>query len=75
MWVRAGEPGAVKNECWVLADGPEQPGDHLWWLILGHALARGRGGLGCVIGAVEDWRDTCLGRGGRARDAIVTTVW
>jgi hypothetical protein len=22
-------------ECWVLADGPEQPGDQQWWLIPG----------------------------------------
>jgi hypothetical protein len=22
----------VKDKCWVLADGPEQPGDHPWWL-------------------------------------------
>jgi hypothetical protein len=29
MQSRVGEPGAVKNECWVLADGPEQPGNHL----------------------------------------------
>jgi hypothetical protein len=24
-------PGVVKDECWILADGPEQPGDQPWW--------------------------------------------
>jgi hypothetical protein len=27
MRARADGPGAVKGECWVLTDGPEQPGD------------------------------------------------
>jgi hypothetical protein len=27
MWARADGPGAVKGECWVLTDGPEQPSD------------------------------------------------
>jgi hypothetical protein len=27
MWACADGPGAVKGECWVLTDGPEQPGD------------------------------------------------
>jgi hypothetical protein len=27
-----------------------------------------------VTGAVEDWRDTCLGRGGHACDALLTIV-
>jgi hypothetical protein len=27
--------GAVKDECWVLPDGPEQPGDQPWWLTPG----------------------------------------
>jgi hypothetical protein len=29
---RANGPGVVKDECWILADGPEQPGDQPWWL-------------------------------------------
>jgi hypothetical protein len=32
MRARADGPKAVKDECWVLDDGPEQPGDHPWWL-------------------------------------------
>jgi hypothetical protein len=31
--------------------------------------------VGCVANAVEDWRDTCLGHGGRARGAILAMVW
>lgn len=27
MRARPDGPGAVKGECWVLTDGPEQPGD------------------------------------------------
>ena len=27
MWARADELGVVNDEYWVLADGPEQPGD------------------------------------------------
>jgi hypothetical protein len=27
MQARANGSGAVKDECWVLADGPEQPSD------------------------------------------------
>jgi hypothetical protein len=54
-------PEAVKDECWVLADIPEQRDDKLWWLT--HALARVRGGAGRVADTVEDRRDTCLGRG------------
>jgi hypothetical protein len=41
---------------------------------LGHALAQGCGGVGHVIDTVEDWRDTCLGCGGHARNAIPTTI-
>jgi hypothetical protein len=29
---RADGPGAVKDECWVLADRLEQSGDQPWWL-------------------------------------------
>jgi hypothetical protein len=32
---RANGPGAVKGECWVLTNGPEQSGDQPWWLTLG----------------------------------------
>jgi hypothetical protein len=32
MWARADGPRAVKDECWVLANGPEQPGEQPWWL-------------------------------------------
>jgi hypothetical protein len=34
---------------------------------------RGRGGAGCVVGAVEDWRDTCPGHEGHACGAVC--VW
>jgi hypothetical protein len=27
MWAHADGPGAVKDECWVLADESERPGD------------------------------------------------
>jgi hypothetical protein len=38
---RADEPGAVKDECWVLTDGPEQSGYQPWWLTPGtHTRAR-----------------------------------
>jgi hypothetical protein len=57
---------------------PEQPSDQPltsrggWHL--GHALARGHGGAGCIAGVVEDWWDTCLGRVGRL-SRCDTTVW
>jgi hypothetical protein len=30
MWARANGSIAVKDECWVLADGSEQQGDRPW---------------------------------------------
>jgi hypothetical protein len=30
MRTRADVPGAVKDECWVLANKPEQLGDQAW---------------------------------------------
>jgi hypothetical protein len=30
MRTHADGPRVVKDECWLLANGPEQPGDHLW---------------------------------------------
>jgi hypothetical protein len=42
---------------------------------LGHALAWGRGRASLVASAVEDWGDTCLGRGGRAHGALLAVVW
>jgi hypothetical protein len=53
----------MNDKCWVLADGSEQAGDQLWLLTLRTLLARGRGGAGRVADMVEDWWDTCLGRG------------
>jgi hypothetical protein len=44
---------------------------------LGHAFARGRGGVDRVAGMIEDWRDTS-DRGGRAWGGVLTTglvVW
>jgi hypothetical protein len=35
MGAHADGPGAVKDECWVLADGLEQSGDQPWWLTPG----------------------------------------
>jgi hypothetical protein len=35
LQARADGLGAVKDECWVLADGPEHPGDQMWWLTPG----------------------------------------
>jgi hypothetical protein len=35
MRARVDGPRAVKDECWVLADGPEQPDDQSWWLPTG----------------------------------------
>jgi hypothetical protein len=41
MRARADGLGAVKCECWVLTDGPEQPDDQPRWLTLGtHTRAR-----------------------------------
>jgi hypothetical protein len=31
MRARADESGTMKDECWVLADGPEQPDDQQSW--------------------------------------------
>jgi hypothetical protein len=31
MRPRADDPGAVKGECCVFTDGPEQPCDQPWW--------------------------------------------
>jgi phage host-nuclease inhibitor protein Gam len=45
---------------------------------MGHALARGRGGVDRIAGMVEDWWDTRLIVRGRARGAVLTTglvVW
>jgi hypothetical protein len=73
MRARADGPGAVKNECWVLADGPEQLGDQLWWLTPG-TRTRTRtwwGGLCC-------WHSRGLvghasGHGGRTCGVVLTT--
>jgi hypothetical protein len=35
MWARADGPRAMNDECWVLTDEPDQPGDQSWWLTLG----------------------------------------
>jgi hypothetical protein len=32
MQARADGPGAVKGECWVLTDGPDELGDQPRWL-------------------------------------------
>jgi hypothetical protein len=32
MWARTDGPEALKDECWVLADGLKQLGDQPWWL-------------------------------------------
>jgi hypothetical protein len=32
MRAHADGPGEMKDECWVLADGLEQPGDQPWWV-------------------------------------------
>jgi hypothetical protein len=32
MQIRADGPGAMTDECWVLANGLEQPGVQSWWL-------------------------------------------
>jgi hypothetical protein len=32
MWARADGPRAMKDECWVLTSGSEQPSDQPWWL-------------------------------------------
>jgi hypothetical protein len=42
---------------------------------LGQSLVRGRRRAGLVVGAIEDWQDTCPRRGGCARGAILTAVW
>jgi hypothetical protein len=41
---------------------------------LGHARAQGRDRADHVADAIEYWRDTCPGRGGRACGALLTTV-
>jgi hypothetical protein len=41
---------------------------------LGHALTWGRGGAGLVASIVEDWGDTCLGRGGRTH-TVRYSLW
>jgi hypothetical protein len=41
MQARADGPRAVKGKCWVLTDGPEQPGDRPQWLTHGtHTCVR-----------------------------------
>jgi hypothetical protein len=41
MRARADGSGVVKDECWVLADELEQPGDQPWWLTpRTHTLTR-----------------------------------
>jgi hypothetical protein len=78
MRARTDKPGVVKDECWVLTDGLEQPGDQPRWLTPGtHNCARtwwsgpccrrGRG----LAGHASD-------RGGRARGAVLTAglvIW
>jgi hypothetical protein len=75
MRARADGPGAVKNECWVLADGPEQWGDYLWWLT---PRTRIRARTWCSGPCC--WRNRGLAghtfnRGGRAHGAILMVVW
>jgi hypothetical protein len=71
---RADGPRAMKDECWVLTDGPEQPGGQSSWLTpetrtrartwwSEPCCRRGRGLAGHVSG-----------RGGRARGAVLATV-
>jgi hypothetical protein len=78
MRARADGPGVMNDECWVLTDGPEQPGDQPRWLIPG-TCTRAR----------TWWRGPCCRRGrvlaghvprrgGRTRGAVLTTglvVW
>jgi hypothetical protein len=70
--------GAMKDESWVLTDGPEQPSDQPWWLTSrtrtrtstwwnGPCCHHGRGLAGHTSG-----------REGHARGAVLTTglvVW
>jgi hypothetical protein len=68
-------PGAVKDECWVLADEPEQPGDQPWWLTpRTHTRVRTWRSEPCC------WRGRGLARHvsrtwRHARGVILTTVW
>jgi hypothetical protein len=63
MRARADRPGVVKDECWVLADGPEQQGDHPWWLTPGTHTS-----------ASTCWSGSCC-RHGRGLAGHVSRTW
>jgi hypothetical protein len=75
MWAHANGPGAVTEESWVLADGSEQRGDQSWWLTPGtcNRVRTWWSGPCCWLG--RGLARHTFGRGGRARGAILTTVW
>jgi hypothetical protein len=71
MRSHADKPGVMKDECWVLADGPEQHGDQSWWLTPGtRTRARTwRGGACCQRG------ETCVQGVRDEHSAILMAVW
>ena len=78
MRARADGPGAVKGECWVLTDGPEQPDDQLRWLILGTRTRVRTWWSGSCCQHDQVLVGHTFDHGGRARGAVLTAslvVW
>jgi hypothetical protein len=72
MRARADGPGAMKSKCWVLTDGPEQPGGQPRWMTpRTRTRARTcRSGPCCWHG--RRLTGHVSGHGGRARGAMLT---
>jgi hypothetical protein len=78
MRARADGPGAVKGECWVLIDGPEQQGGQQWWLTPGTRTRARTWRTGPCCRRGRGLAGHASGRGGRARGAVLTAglvVW
>jgi hypothetical protein len=78
MRARANGPGAVKGECWDLADGPEQPGDQPWWLTPGTRTRARTWWCGPCCRCGRGLAGHASSHGGRTRGAVLTmglVVW
>jgi hypothetical protein len=63
------------DECWVLADEPEQSGDQSWWLTYRTRTRSRTWRSGPCYMCDRGLAGHTSVRGGRARSAILTTVW
>jgi hypothetical protein len=82
MWARADGSGAMKDRCWTLDDGPEQPAHQPWWLTPETHSARTWRSVACCrrcrgltehVSMTWGTRTRCDTRGGLVIDTRKTT--